>query len=104
MAHNTTVQLGGNAFLMCKVAGNNNIDRVGVNWVCYWCWFSSLLSGMSLDLSPNKNIYLHFHDLFILSRKFSVLTAPFHLFRRPRAEQHRACNYLLPYRKRIESI
>lgn len=31
MAHNTTVQLGGNAFLMCKVAG---IDRVGVNWVC----------------------------------------------------------------------
>ncbi|XP_055311234.1 lachesin isoform X3 [Sitodiplosis mosellana] len=29
MAHNTTVQLGGNAFLMCKVAG---VDRVGVNW------------------------------------------------------------------------
>lgn len=34
MAHNTTVQLGGTAFLMCKVAG---VDRVGVNWVCYWC-------------------------------------------------------------------
>lgn len=30
MAHNTTVQLGGTAFLVCKVAG---VDRVGVNWV-----------------------------------------------------------------------
>ncbi|XP_061503626.1 uncharacterized protein LOC1276929 isoform X1 [Anopheles gambiae] len=29
MAHNTTVQLGGVAFLVCKVAG---VDRVGVNW------------------------------------------------------------------------
>ncbi|KAJ6640914.1 hypothetical protein Bhyg_05847 [Pseudolycoriella hygida] len=29
MAHNTTVQLGGTAFLVCKVAG---VDRVGVNW------------------------------------------------------------------------
>lgn len=27
MAHNTTVQLGGTAFLVCKVAG---VDRVGV--------------------------------------------------------------------------
>lgn len=32
MAHNTTVQLGGTAFLVCKVAG---VDRVGVNWVCF---------------------------------------------------------------------
>lgn len=31
MAHNTTVQLGGTGFLVCKVAG---VDRVGVNWVC----------------------------------------------------------------------
>ncbi|XP_065368315.1 hemicentin-1 isoform X2 [Calliphora vicina] len=30
MAHNTTVQLGGTAFLVCKVSG---VDRVGVNWV-----------------------------------------------------------------------
>lgn len=37
MAHNTTVQLGGTAFLVCKVAG---VDRVGVNWVCFWCFFS----------------------------------------------------------------
>nr|XP_043066356.1 zwei Ig domain protein zig-8 isoform X1 [Drosophila bipectinata]XP_043066357.1 zwei Ig domain protein zig-8 isoform X1 [Drosophila bipectinata] len=29
MAHNTTVQLGGTAFLVCKVSG---VDRVGVNW------------------------------------------------------------------------
>ncbi|XP_033149141.1 uncharacterized protein LOC108596860 [Drosophila busckii] len=29
MAHNTTVQLGGTAFLVCKVTG---VDRVGVNW------------------------------------------------------------------------
>ncbi|XP_055918603.1 uncharacterized protein LOC129950706 [Eupeodes corollae] len=29
MAHNTTVQLGGTAFLICKVSG---VDRVGVNW------------------------------------------------------------------------
>uniref|UniRef100_A0A1B0GMX4 Uncharacterized protein n=1 Tax=Phlebotomus papatasi TaxID=29031 RepID=A0A1B0GMX4_PHLPP len=28
-AHNTTVQLGGTAFLVCKVSG---IDRVGANW------------------------------------------------------------------------
>lgn len=32
MAHNTTVQLGGTAFLVCKVSG---VDRVGVNWVCF---------------------------------------------------------------------
>lgn len=31
MAHNITVQLGGTAFLVCKVSG---VDRVGVNWVC----------------------------------------------------------------------
>lgn len=51
MAHNSSCQLGGTAFLMCKVAG---VDRVGVNWVCYWCWFSSLLLSLecvSLDLS-----------------------------------------------------
>ncbi|XP_037941857.1 uncharacterized protein LOC119674773 [Teleopsis dalmanni] len=30
MAHNTTVQLGGTAFLVCKVSG---VDRVGVNWI-----------------------------------------------------------------------
>lgn len=61
MAHNTTVQLGGNAFLMCKVAG---VDRVGVNWVCYWCWFSSFLLECPLDLSHS-----HIHKLLTLERK-----------------------------------
>lgn len=77
MAHNTTVQLGGNAFLMCKVAG---VDRVGVNWVCFWCWFSSLLlfeCPEFIHQSLPNNIQLRW---IILSRNIYINLAPILFF------------------------
>lgn len=41
-SQNTTVQLGGTAFLVCKVPG---VDRVGVNWVSFFLFHYSRLNS-----------------------------------------------------------
>ncbi|XP_031640852.1 zwei Ig domain protein zig-8 [Contarinia nasturtii] len=59
MAHNTTVQLGGNAFLMCKVAG---VDRVGVgnqiSWIRRRDWHI-LSSGAQMYTNDERFAILH---------------------------------------------
>lgn len=58
MAHNTTVQLGGTAFLVCKVAG---VDRVGVNWVCFGvlCIFLFLYNKLSRIKYKLESFFAH---------------------------------------------
>lgn len=53
MAHNTTVQLGGTAFLVCKVSG---VDRVGVNWVCFFSLIVPLRTARKLPHSTSSSV------------------------------------------------
>jgi hypothetical protein len=62
MAHNTTVQLGGAAFLVCRVAG---ADRVGVSWVC--C-YALLMQWMYLADWMCLRIIARFLILFVKAK------------------------------------
>ncbi|XP_037731811.1 zwei Ig domain protein zig-8 isoform X3 [Drosophila subpulchrella] len=57
MAHNTTVQLGGTAFLVCKVSG---VDRVGnqISWIRRRDWHI-LSSGAQLYTNDERFAILH---------------------------------------------
>lgn len=79
MAHNTTVQLGGTAFLVCKVAG---VDRVGVNWVCFGvlCIFLCLYIRSFLETSIKLESLFAYHlsaliELFSVNKVLSTVIA-----------------------------
>ncbi|XP_055379716.1 zwei Ig domain protein zig-8 isoform X2 [Condylostylus longicornis] len=57
MAHNTTVQLGGTAFLVCKVSG---VDRVGnqISWIRRRDWHI-LSSGAQMYTNDERFAILH---------------------------------------------
>ncbi|KAL9913889.1 hemicentin-2 isoform X3 [Glossina fuscipes] len=55
MAHNTTVQLGGTAFLVCKVSG---VDRNQISWIRRRDWHI-LSSGAQLYTNDERFAILH---------------------------------------------
>uniref|UniRef100_A0A8W7Q086 Ig-like domain-containing protein n=1 Tax=Anopheles coluzzii TaxID=1518534 RepID=A0A8W7Q086_ANOCL len=55
MAHNTTVQLGGVAFLVCKVAG---VDRNQISWIRRRDWHI-LSSGAQMYTNDERFAILH---------------------------------------------
>ncbi|XP_037035059.1 zwei Ig domain protein zig-8 isoform X2 [Bradysia coprophila] len=55
MAHNTTVQLGGTAFLVCKVAG---VDRNQISWIRRRDWHI-LSSGAQMYTNDERFAILH---------------------------------------------
>ena len=73
-SQNLTVQLGGTAFLVCKVPG---VDRVGVNWVCQQILFNvcrSLFDLVFFCSVQNQISWIRRRDWHILSSGAQLYT------------------------------